>query len=105
MHNQPTLYEEDLYEWNKLEESTKESANMNYTQEKFLENFTRIENAVKAKTLGASLEFTTQTLETLKKFKGKIKESGNINQEIIAKIDTLIKLAEEGNMNLSLKIT
>ena len=93
---QPSLFKEDLDEWNNLEK------NPNYTQEMFLKNYSRIENAVKAKTLGASSE---STLEVLYKFKKNIESKGNVKPEFIHKIDILIKLAKEGNMNLSLKIT
>ena len=91
---QPSLFEEDLNEWKQLE------TNIYYTQDDFLKNYTKIENAVKAKTLGSS---SGNVLQTLSNFKERIK--GNAKVEFINKIEYLIKLAKEGNMDLSLKVT
>ena len=92
---QPSLFEEDLREWENLEKS------QNYNQNNFLSNFSKIQNAVKAKTLGASSE---NTLQILQQFKEKCQKE-TPNPEFISKIDSLIKLAKEGNMNMELKVT
>ena len=92
-HVQPSLFQEDLDEWKKL-------VNLNYTKNDFLKNYSRIENAVKAETLGSSSE---SALEALTKFKKKINE--NQDSDFINKIEKLIKLAKEGYMDFSIKVT
>ena len=68
-----------------------------------MDNFNRIETAVKAKTLGSASE---TTLNTLLSFKSKITKNGSsLLPEFENKINLLIKLAKEGNMDFSLKIT
>ena len=74
--------------------------NLNYTKNDFLKNYSRIENAVKAETLGSSSE---SALEALTKFKKKINE--NQDSDFINKIEKLIKLAKEGYMDFSIKVT
>ena len=95
---QPSLFKEDIKEWENLEK------NNNYSQKDFLDNFNRIQSAVKAKTLGSSSE---ETLKVLKSFKSRIsnKNSSSLFPEFVNKIDSLIKMAKEGNMDLSLKVT
>ena len=92
-HIQPSLFKEDIDEWEKLEK------NPNYTRDDFLKNFSRIENAVKAKTLGSASE---STLKTLNNFKNRI---SNPKPDFTTKIDKLINLAREGNMDMKLKVT
>ena len=94
-HPQASLFKEDLYEFNNLEK------NENYTQNDFLKNFARIESAIRAKTLGSSSE---SAFNVLNNFKNKILSKGNAKQDFIDKIDSLISLAKEGNINLSLSI-
>lgn len=95
---QPSLFKEDINEWEKLKK------NNNYSQKDFLDNFNRIQSAVKAKTLGSSSE---ETLMELTSFKSRIsdKNSSSLLPEFVNKIDSLIKMAKEGNMDLSLKVT
>lgn len=94
---QPSLFVEDINEWEKLEK------NQNYSQKDFLDNFGRIQMAVKAKTLGSASE---KTLKILVAFKSRFENNGSsLLPTFIEKINSLIKLAKEGNLDFSLKVT
>ena len=92
---QPSLFKEDLDEWKKLGKE-------GYSQKEFLDNYSKILNAVKAKTLGSS---SKETLRTLLNFKKKVLDEEKSLPIFIDKINGLISFAQEGNMDFSLKVT